>query len=186
MMKTCILVRARTAQLRVLQLRGEGGDNGRRFLPSKRKNGFPHLPHCAPLRLCRPGTPLRFYTCPPLFRSDRRLLGSRSRAPARRARADRFAGNNGEIDMTVYTHTARFDTGRTLTEDELRKAAPSIFATAAQPSATSPLPAADHPISIISSSATKSGSAPIWRGRKNGSIPAGMSTNTRAMRLGVW
>jgi hypothetical protein len=33
--------------------------------------------------------------------------------------------------MTVYTHTARFDTARALTEEELRKAAPSIFATAA-------------------------------------------------------
>jgi hypothetical protein len=36
--------------------------------------------------------------------------------------------------MTVYTHTARFDTARALTEDELRKAAPSIFATAAHES----------------------------------------------------
>jgi len=33
--------------------------------------------------------------------------------------------------MTVYTPTARFDTGRALTEDELRKVAPSIFATTA-------------------------------------------------------
>ena len=30
--------------------------------------------------------------------------------------------------MTVYNHTARFDTGRAMTEDELRRAAPSIFA----------------------------------------------------------
>jgi len=36
--------------------------------------------------------------------------------------------------MTVYTHTARFDTARALTEDEMRKAAPSIFATAAHAS----------------------------------------------------
>jgi hypothetical protein len=30
--------------------------------------------------------------------------------------------------MTVYTHTARFDTGRAMTEDELRRAAPRFFA----------------------------------------------------------
>jgi hypothetical protein len=36
--------------------------------------------------------------------------------------------------MTVYTNTARFDSGRALTEDEMRKAAPSIFATAAHES----------------------------------------------------
>lgn len=33
--------------------------------------------------------------------------------------------------MTIYTNTARFDTGRPLTEDELRKLAPSVFATEA-------------------------------------------------------
>jgi len=33
-----------------------------------------------------------------------------------------------EIKMTIYTNTARFDTGRALTEDELFKLAPSIFA----------------------------------------------------------
>lgn len=33
--------------------------------------------------------------------------------------------------MTVYTSTARFDTGRAMTEEELYKAAPSIFATEA-------------------------------------------------------
>ncbi|MGA6116141.1 phosphoribosylamine-glycine ligase [Agrobacterium radiobacter] len=31
--------------------------------------------------------------------------------------------------MNVYPSTACFDTGRALTEDELRKTAPSIFAT---------------------------------------------------------
>lgn len=36
--------------------------------------------------------------------------------------------------MTVYTSTARFDTGRALTEDELRKLAPSIFAKTAHES----------------------------------------------------
>ncbi|SCX35894.1 DUF932 domain-containing protein [Agrobacterium rosae] len=36
--------------------------------------------------------------------------------------------------MTVYTNTARFDTGRALTEDEMRRLAPSIFATAAHES----------------------------------------------------
>lgn len=36
--------------------------------------------------------------------------------------------------MTVYTHTARFDTGRAMTEDELRRAAPSIFAMTAHES----------------------------------------------------
>jgi hypothetical protein len=35
---------------------------------------------------------------------------------------------------TVYSKTARFDTGRSLTEDELRKLAPSIFATEAHAS----------------------------------------------------
>lgn len=30
--------------------------------------------------------------------------------------------------MTIYTDTARFDTGRAMTEDEMRKVAPSIFA----------------------------------------------------------
>ncbi|NWJ25365.1 DUF932 domain-containing protein [Rhizobium sp. RM] len=36
--------------------------------------------------------------------------------------------------MTVYTHTARFDTGRAMTEDEMRNIAPSIFATSAHES----------------------------------------------------
>lgn len=36
--------------------------------------------------------------------------------------------------MTIYTQTARFDTGRALTEDELRKVAPSIFAVEAHDS----------------------------------------------------
>lgn len=36
--------------------------------------------------------------------------------------------------MTVYTNTARFDTGRALTEDELRNLAPSIFAKTAHES----------------------------------------------------
>jgi hypothetical protein len=36
--------------------------------------------------------------------------------------------------MTVYTSTARFDTGRALTEDELCQLAPSIFATTAHAS----------------------------------------------------
>lgn len=36
--------------------------------------------------------------------------------------------------MTVYTHTARFDTGRAMTEDEMRTIAPSIFATSAHES----------------------------------------------------
>lgn len=36
--------------------------------------------------------------------------------------------------MTVYTSTARFDTGRAMTEDEMRKIAPSIFATTAHTS----------------------------------------------------
>lgn len=36
--------------------------------------------------------------------------------------------------MTIYTQTARFDTGRALTEDELRNLAPSVFATTAHAS----------------------------------------------------
>ena len=36
--------------------------------------------------------------------------------------------------MSIYTNTARFDTGRELTETEMRKLAPSIFATSAHES----------------------------------------------------
>jgi len=36
--------------------------------------------------------------------------------------------------MSIYTNTARFDTGRALTEDELYKLAPSVFATTAHES----------------------------------------------------
>jgi hypothetical protein len=36
--------------------------------------------------------------------------------------------------MTIYTNTARFDTGRSMTENELRRAAPSIFAMSAHES----------------------------------------------------
>ena len=36
--------------------------------------------------------------------------------------------------MTIYTNTARFDTGRSMTETELRRAAPSIFAMSAHES----------------------------------------------------
>ena len=36
--------------------------------------------------------------------------------------------------MSIYTQTARFDTGRALTEDELFKLAPSVFATSAHES----------------------------------------------------
>lgn len=36
--------------------------------------------------------------------------------------------------MTVYTDTARFDTGRAMTEDEMREVAPSIFAVTAHES----------------------------------------------------
>lgn len=36
--------------------------------------------------------------------------------------------------MSVYTHTARFDTGRAMTEEEMRQIAPSIFATSAHES----------------------------------------------------
>jgi len=34
--------------------------------------------------------------------------------------------------MTIYTNTARFDTARSMTENELRRAAPSIFAMSAR------------------------------------------------------
>ena len=33
-----------------------------------------------------------------------------------------------EYPTMIYTQTARFDTGRALTEDEMRQQAPSIFA----------------------------------------------------------
>ena len=45
--------------------------------------------------------------------------------------------------MTIYSQTARFDTGRALTEDELFKIAPSVFATTAHESRSqrfSPIP----------------------------------------------
>lgn len=48
--------------------------------------------------------------------------------------------------MTVYTPTARFDTGRALTETELHKLAPSIFATTAHASRSdrfAPIPTID-------------------------------------------
>lgn len=48
--------------------------------------------------------------------------------------------------MTVYTSTARFDTARALTEDQLRKVAPSIFATGAHESRSErfqPIPTID-------------------------------------------
>lgn len=48
--------------------------------------------------------------------------------------------------MTVYTQTARFDTGRALTEEELRRLAPSIFATTAHASRSErfqPIPTID-------------------------------------------
>ncbi|SCB49444.1 DUF932 domain-containing protein [Rhizobium multihospitium] len=48
--------------------------------------------------------------------------------------------------MTIYTDTARYDTGRAMTETELRKAAPSIFATTAHESRSErfqPIPTID-------------------------------------------
>jgi hypothetical protein len=36
--------------------------------------------------------------------------------------------------MSIYTQTARFDTGRALTETEMRRIAPSIFAVTAHES----------------------------------------------------
>lgn len=48
--------------------------------------------------------------------------------------------------MTVYTPTARFDTGRAMTEDEMRRVAPSIFATTAHESRSErfmPIPTID-------------------------------------------
>ncbi|WP_029060833.1 DUF932 domain-containing protein, partial [Labrenzia sp. DG1229] len=48
--------------------------------------------------------------------------------------------------MTVYAHTARFDHGRALNEDELRRLAPSIFATEAHTSRSErfqPIPTID-------------------------------------------
>jgi uncharacterized protein DUF932 len=48
--------------------------------------------------------------------------------------------------MTIYTNTARFDSGRALTEDELRKLAPSVFAVTAHSSRSerfAPIPTFD-------------------------------------------
>jgi hypothetical protein len=51
-----------------------------------------------------------------------------------------------ETEMSIYTKTARFDTGRPLTEDELRQQAPSIFAVTAHSSRSDrfkPIPTID-------------------------------------------
>jgi hypothetical protein len=48
--------------------------------------------------------------------------------------------------MTIYTDTARFDTGRAMTETEMRRVAPSIFATTAHESRSErfqPIPTID-------------------------------------------
>jgi hypothetical protein len=48
--------------------------------------------------------------------------------------------------MNIYSNTARFDTGRALTEDEMRRLAPSIFATSAHESRSerfAPIPTID-------------------------------------------
>lgn len=61
--------------------------------------------------------------------------------------------------MSIYTSTARFDTGRALTEDEMRKAAPSIFATSAHESRSErfqPIPTIE-----ILRGLTKEGFAPV-------------------------
>lgn len=59
--------------------------------------------------------------------------------------------------MTVYTHTARFDSARALTEDEMRKAALSIFATAAHASRSErfqPIPTIEVLRGLIAEGAT--------------------------------
>lgn len=61
--------------------------------------------------------------------------------------------------MSIYTSTARFDTGRALTEDEMRKAAPSIFAMSAHESRSErfkPIPTIE-----ILRGLTKEGFAPV-------------------------
>lgn len=61
--------------------------------------------------------------------------------------------------MTVYTQTARFDTGRAMTEDEMRKVAPSIFALSAHESRSQrfqPIPTID-----ILRALTKEGFVPV-------------------------
>lgn len=67
--------------------------------------------------------------------------------------------------MSIYTSTARFDTGRALTEDEMYRMAPSIFATAAHESRSErfkPIPTID-----------------VLRGlEKEGFVPVGVRQST--------
>jgi hypothetical protein len=71
--------------------------------------------------------------------------------------------------MTIYTETARFDTGRAMTEDEMRKVAPSIFAQAAHESRSERF----KPIPTIE----------ILRAlTKEGFVPWGQSNPARALK----
>lgn len=78
--------------------------------------------------------------------------------------------------MTVYAHTARFDAARALTEDELRKAAPSIFATVAHESRSErfqPIPTIE-----ILRALTKEGFVPVGA-RQSGCRDAGKAEFTK-------
>lgn len=77
--------------------------------------------------------------------------------------------------MTVYTHTARFDSARALTEDEMRKAALSIFATAAHASRSErfqPIPTIEVLRGLIAEGAKQSG-APAALARRT--LPSTLS-----------
>ncbi|WP_107678004.1 DUF932 domain-containing protein [Agrobacterium sp. LAD9] len=78
--------------------------------------------------------------------------------------------------MTVYTSTARFDTGRALTEDELRKLAPSIFAKTAHESRSErfqPIPTIE-----ILRGLTKEGFVPVGA-KQSSSRTAGKADYTK-------
>lgn len=78
--------------------------------------------------------------------------------------------------MTVYTNTARFDTGRALTEDELRKLAPSIFAKTAHESRSErfqPIPTIE-----ILRGLTKEGFVPVGA-KQSSSRTAGKADYTK-------
>lgn len=78
--------------------------------------------------------------------------------------------------MTVYTNTARFDTGRALTEDELHKLAPSIFAKTAHESRSErfqPIPTIE-----ILRGLTKEGFVPVGA-KQSSSRTAGKADYTK-------
>lgn len=78
--------------------------------------------------------------------------------------------------MTIYTNTARFDTGRALTEEELRRYAPSIFATVAHESRSErfqPIPTIE-----VLRALTREGFVPVGA-KQSGTRDAGKAAFTK-------